>query len=51
MGHMGDELCWALGCPPGVGMMLKALLLTSLVGWTNGQDSQIMTQEEKTVIR
>ncbi|KAI9524776.1 ER degradation-enhancing alpha-mannosidase-like protein 3 [Dissostichus eleginoides] len=32
-------------------MLLKTLLITSLLGWVKCQDSQIMTLEEKTVIR
>ncbi|XP_010795725.1 ER degradation-enhancing alpha-mannosidase-like protein 3 [Notothenia coriiceps] len=32
-------------------MLLKTLLITSFLGWVKCQDSQIMTLEEKTVIR
>ncbi|XP_068561959.1 ER degradation-enhancing alpha-mannosidase-like protein 3 [Cebidichthys violaceus] len=34
----------------GTGMLLKTLLVTSLLGWTECQESQSMTPEEKTVI-
>jgi len=31
--------------------MLKALLLTALLGWASSQDSQYMSPEEKTALR
>lgn len=51
MRRIGNKLCWDLVHTSGTGMMLKTLLITSLLGWVKCQESQIMTQEEKTVIR
>lgn len=47
----GNTHCWELGHLSGTGMMLKTLLITSLLGWAQCQESQSMTLEEKTVIR
>ncbi|KAK6305195.1 hypothetical protein J4Q44_G00239750 [Coregonus suidteri] len=48
---MGAKLfCWPQGSP-GISMMLRALLLTSLLSWANGQEGQAMLPEEKTKIR
>lgn len=51
MRRIGNKLCWDLVHTSGTWMMLKTLLITSLLGWVKCQESQIMTQEEKTVIR
>ncbi|CDQ80528.1 unnamed protein product [Oncorhynchus mykiss] len=48
---MGAKLfCWPQGSP-GIAMMLRALLLTGLFSWANGQEGQAMLPEEKSKIR
>uniref|UniRef100_A0A8C8HKI2 alpha-1,2-Mannosidase n=1 Tax=Oncorhynchus tshawytscha TaxID=74940 RepID=A0A8C8HKI2_ONCTS len=48
---MGAKLfCWPQGSP-GIAMMLRALLLTGLLSWANGQEGQAMLPEEKSKIR
>ncbi|KAF7669544.1 hypothetical protein LDENG_00155430 [Lucifuga dentata] len=51
MRGLGNKHCWEMDHPPGTGMMLKTLLITSLLGWARCQESQNMTPEEKGVIR
>uniref|UniRef100_UPI0037E9A452 ER degradation-enhancing alpha-mannosidase-like protein 3 n=1 Tax=Semicossyphus pulcher TaxID=241346 RepID=UPI0037E9A452 len=51
MGRIGNKLCWGMTHSSGSGMMLKTLLITIFLGWTKCQESQIMTPEEKVVIR
>ncbi|XP_038820756.1 ER degradation-enhancing alpha-mannosidase-like protein 3 isoform X1 [Salvelinus namaycush] len=48
---MGAKLfCWPQGSP-GIAMLLRALLLTGLLSWANGQEGQAMLPEEKSQIR
>uniref|UniRef100_A0A8C7LMN7 alpha-1,2-Mannosidase n=1 Tax=Oncorhynchus kisutch TaxID=8019 RepID=A0A8C7LMN7_ONCKI len=48
---MGAKLfCWPQSSP-GIAMMLRALLLTGLLSWANGQEGQAMLPEEKSKIR
>ncbi|XP_029506756.1 ER degradation-enhancing alpha-mannosidase-like protein 3 [Oncorhynchus nerka] len=48
---MGEKLFCPPQGSPGISMMLRALLLTSLLSWANGQEGLTMLPEEKSKIR
>lgn len=49
MGRTGLKLCPEPA--EGAGMMAKTLLIVGLLGWARCHESQVMSPEEKSVIR